>query len=242
MAKNGAEARQRRILAVDDDASTRLLVEGALVAAGFVVTTRATAAEALAFIRREGLPHLAVVDLVMPEMGGLELCARLKEWSDLPIVILTAVDTADSVVAALDRYADDYLTKPFDGRELAARVRAVLRRTGDFAYTLAPRLAVDDRLAVDLANQRALVDERPVKLTPTETKLLYLLMHAGGRPVRTEFLLSRLWPGEEVFEDALRVHVHRLRAKIEKEPQRPCYVVTERGIGYSFPAPPRAQP
>jgi DNA-binding response OmpR family regulator len=114
-------------------------------------------------------------------------------------------------------------------------VQRVLRRVGDFAYTLDPVTQVDEHLAVDFAHRQAIVDGQPVPLTPTETKLLHILMHNAGRAVTTDFLLRRLWPLEEVFEDTLRVHVHRLRRKIEPTLAQPCYIVTERGIGYSFP-------
>jgi DNA-binding response OmpR family regulator len=120
---------------------------------------------------------------------------------------------------------------------MVARVERVLRRIGDFAYTLAPVVRVDERLSVDFAHQKAYVAERPVPLTSTETKLLYVLMRQAGRAVPTDFLMRRLWPGEEAFEDTLRVHIHRLRSKIEPDPARPRYVVTERGVGYRFPRP-----
>ena len=112
----------------------------------------------------------------------------------------------------------------------------MLRRIGDFAYTLDVVTQVDNQLAVDFPHQQAIVNGTPIQLTPTETKLLYLLMRNAGRVVSAEFLLRRLWPMEEVFEDTLRVHIHRLRQKIEPVPARPTYVNTERGFGYSFPA------
>ena len=114
----------------------------------------------------------------------------------------------------------------------------MLRRIGDFAYTLGPVMQVDERLSVDIAHQQAIVTEQKVDLTPTETKLLYILMRNADRIVTTDFLLRRLWPMEEVFEDTLRVHVHRLRQKIEVDPSKPCYIVTERGLGYRFAACP----
>jgi DNA-binding response OmpR family regulator len=110
----------------------------------------------------------------------------------------------------------------------------VLRRIGDFAYTLDPITRVDGRLGVDFAHQQVIVEGRRIDLTPTETKLLYILMRNAGRTVTTGFLLRRLWPLEEVFEDTLRVHVHRLRQKMEADPRKPRYVVTERGLGYRF--------
>jgi DNA-binding response OmpR family regulator len=149
--------------------------------------------------------------------------------------MLTSVDEEETVVRAIDSFAEDYIRKPFNPREMVARVERVCRRMGDFAYTLQPVVRVDERLSVDFAHQRALVNGRAVAMTSTETKLLYVLMRSAGRVVGTDFLLRRLWPSDEVFEDTLRVHVHRLRSKIEPEPSRPRYVVTERGTGYRFP-------
>jgi len=149
--------------------------------------------------------------------------------------MLTSVDEEMTVVQAIESFAEDYVRKPFNTRELVARVERVCRRIGDFGYTLKPVIRVDERLSVDFAHQRVTVDGRPVPLTATESKLLYVLMRQAGKPVGTDFLLRRLWPSEEVFEDALRVHVHRLRGKIEPTPGQPRYVVTERGTGYCFP-------
>jgi DNA-binding response OmpR family regulator len=225
----------RCILAVEDDPDLLRLIRRELGAAGFEVWPAGSAEEALEQVGRQGLPHLALVDILLPGMDGLALAKKLQEWSDLPIVMLTSVDAEDTVVQAIEGFAEDYIRKPFNPREMVARVERVFRRIGDFAYALQPVVQVDERLAVDFAHQRINVDGRPVPLTATETKLLYVLMRSAGRVVATDFLLRRLWPREEVFEDALRVHVHRLRGKIEPEPNRPRYVITERGSGYRFP-------
>jgi DNA-binding response OmpR family regulator len=155
-------------------------------------------------------------------------------FSDLPIIILTAVDEEETAIQAIELFAEDYVTKPFSPRELVARVRRVLRRIGDFAYSLEPLTQVDERLAVDFVGQRALVDGRSVDLSPTEAKILYLLMRSAGRTVSSGYLLRRVWPLEEVFEDALRVNVHRLRKKIGASPAGLPYIITERGVGYGF--------
>lgn len=230
-----AERSSRSILAVEDDPDLLRLIRRELGTSGFDVWPAASAEEALELVGRRGLPHLALVDILLPGMDGLELAKRLQEWSDLPIVMLTSVDEEKTVVQAIEGFAEDYIRKPFNPREMVARVERVFRRIGDFAYALQPVVRVDDRLAVDFAHQKIQVDGRAVPLTATETKLLYVLMRSAGRVVATDFLLRRLWPREEVFEDALRVHVHRLRGKIEPEPNRPRYVVTERGAGYRFP-------
>lgn len=225
----------RRILVVDDDPDVLRLIRRELGNAGFEVWPAASAEEALEVVTSKGLPHLAVVDILLPGVDGLALARRFQEWSDLPIIMLTSVDEEETVVGAIEKFAEDYVRKPFKPRELVARVERVCRRIGDFAYTLQPVIDVDGHLAVDFAHQRVTVDGRPVPLTATESKLLYVLMRQAGKAVGTEFLLRRLWPSEEVFEDTLRVHVHRLRGKIEPTPGRPRYVVTERGTGYCFP-------
>jgi DNA-binding response OmpR family regulator len=219
---------------VDDDPKVRRLVELKLDHAGFEVRTAASGKEALDIIAQYGLPHLAIVDIMMPGLNGFEFCEAVQEFSDLPVIMLTAVDDEDTVIRGIERFAEDYIIKPFSPRELLARVQRVLRRIGDFAYTIEPVTQVDGRLGVDFAHQRAVVDGQSVDLTPTETKILYILMRNAGRTVTTDFLLRRLWPLEEVFEDTLRVHVHRLRQKIEGNPRQPRYVVTERGLGYRF--------
>ncbi|MBN1815539.1 MAG: response regulator transcription factor [Anaerolineae bacterium] len=224
----------QHILVVDDDPKIRRLVELKLDHAGFEVRTAASGDEALDVIAQHGLPHLAIVDIMMPGLNGFEFCEAVQEFSDLPVIMLTAVDDEDMVIQGIERFAEDYIIKPFSPRELLARVQRVLRRIGDFAYTLEPVTQVDDRLGVDFAHQHAIVDGQSIDLTPTETKILYILMRNAGRTVTTDFLLRRLWPLEEVFEDTLRVHVHRLRQKIEADPRKPRYLVTERGFGYRF--------
>ncbi len=226
----------QRILVVDDDPAIRRLLKDKLEGAGYEVWTAAAGDQALEVIQRRGMPHLAIVDINMPGMNGLRFCDAVQQFSDLPVIMLSAVDEEETVVGSITRYAEDYVTKPFSPRELVARVQRVLRRIGDYSYTWDVETPVDDYLVVDVPHQRILAGGRPVALTPTETKLLYLLMRNAGHTVTTDFLLRRLWPMEEVFEDTLRVHIHRLRQKIEPAPTRPRYVLTQRGVGYSFPA------
>jgi DNA-binding response OmpR family regulator len=231
-----AEGSLQRILVVDDDPAIRRLLRDKLDASGYEVWTAASGNEALEVIGRRGMPHLAVVDINMPGMNGLRFCEAVLQFSDLPIIMLSAIDEEETIVGSISRYAEDYVTKPFSPRELAARAQRVLRRVADYGYTSGVVTEIDDLLSIDIPHQRALIKGRQVQLTPTETKLLYVLLRNAGRTVTTEFLLRRLWPMEEVFEDSLRVHVHRLRQKIEPVPGRPRYILTERGVGYSFPA------
>lgn len=223
-----------RVLVVDDEPDLLEVVRMTLEAGGYDVACAGSSKEALAIIEKNGLPHLAVVDIMMPGMNGLELSRRLLKFSDLPIILLTAVDEERTMVSAIRELAEDYITKPFLPSELLARVERVLRRFGDFSYAAAPRIEIDERLAIDFAHKLVVVDHEEVSLTPTESKILHILVRSKGRSVTTGFLLRRVWPLEEVFEDTLRVHVHRLRQKIESSPSSPRYLRTVRGVGYTF--------
>lgn len=225
----------QRILVIDDDRVILRLVKERLEYAGYEVVTATSGQPALDLIAQRGLPHLAIVDINMPGMNGFEFCKAVQQFSDLPVIMLTAVDEEETIIRGIEHFAEDYITKPFSLRELVARVERVLRRIGDFAYALDPVIQVDVRLSIDFAHQTVLIEGQTLPLTPTETKLLYILMRNAGRIVTTDFLLRRLWPLDDVFEDTLRVHIYRLRQKIEANPAKPIYVVTERGQGYSFP-------
>lgn len=227
----------KRILAVDDNMQTLQIVRHTLERAGFDVVTAASGQDALNMINRHGLPHLALVDLNMPGMDGFEFCKAIHEFSDVPVVMLTAVNEESTVVKGIEEYAEDYMIKPFRPTELVARINRVLRRIGDFAYTLDPTIKVDDHLSINFPNREAFVAGENVSLTPTETKILYILMRNAGQTVTTDFLLRRIWPLESAYEDRLHVHVHRLRRKVEKVPTKPRYIISKRGLGYTFPKP-----
>ncbi len=223
-----------KILVVDDEPDIVSVVRMTLEAEGFDVSTAYSAQEAFDLIGRNGLPHLAVLDIMMPGTDGITLARKLQKFSDLPVILLTAIDEEATVVKSIEEVAEDYVTKPFRPKELAARVKRVIRRMGDFAFRLETLTVIDDHLAVDFAAKQVLIDERPASLTPTETKILHILIRSARRTVTTEYLLARLWPLDEVFEDTLRVHIHRLRQKIEPEASKPSYLITQRGVGYSF--------
>ncbi|MDX1998483.1 MAG: response regulator transcription factor [Thermoanaerobaculia bacterium] len=224
----------QRILAVDDDSDVQRLVRLTLEPEGFEIATAGSGQEALAWIEKNGLPHMAVIDILMPGMDGLALAREIQSRCDLPIVLLTAVDDQKTVIQAIEELAEDYVTKPFHPLELAARVKRVMRRVGDFSFALAPLTVIDERLAIDFFHQEVRVESRAVALTPIETKLLHILIRSARRTVTNDYLLRRIWPNDEVFEDTLRVHVHRLRKKIEPDATQPAYLITQRGIGYSF--------
>jgi DNA-binding response OmpR family regulator len=225
------------ILCVDDDADIRRVLRHALELAGFTCAEAASAPQALEWVSRNGLPHLAIVDIRMPGMTGLELCDRLHAYSDLPVILLTAVDDEPTMVRSIETFADDYVLKPFRPAVLVARIRRLLRRAGGGTRPQGPEVRIDERLAVRFQSQEAVVGDAVVPLTLTETKLLYVLVRSSPRTVRNGQLLARVWPREELFEDTLRVHVHRLRQKLEPDPGSPRYLVTERGIGYRFAVP-----
>lgn len=232
--------RKRRILAVDDDPEVVELITATMEDAGYEVMTAETAEMALNMMNDEGLPHLAVIDIRLPGLDGLSLCQRIHDISDVPVIMLTVVDDEETVVKTIEEYAEDYMIKPFNPAELAARVGRILKRLGDFSYTMQAMITIDDNLSVDFVRQKAIINGRPLALTPTETKLLYILMQNAGKTVLTSYILARVWPNQKADENTLRVHIHRLRQKIEVAPSRPRYIVTERGAGYSFISPAEA--
>jgi DNA-binding response OmpR family regulator len=225
-----------RILIVDDDAMAREILKRILEHAGYEVMTAGSGPEALRKLH-EGIPHLVVVDLMMPEMDGFELCRRIKSHLDVPIVILSAVAAIESKVEGLQMYAEDYIVKPFEKEELVARVQRVLRRYGESAGVEQPEVVIDQDLQINFVQHWARVKGQQVTLTPTESKLLFLLVRNAGRVVTNETLLAKAWAGdEEAYEEGLRVHISRLRSKIKPNPSKPVYIQTKRGVGYKFGA------
>jgi len=223
-----------RILAVDDNTFTLRILQHTLEQAGYQVVTAVSGREALNLINRHGMPHLAIVDWHMPEMSGIEFSHAVREFSDLPIIMLTAVANEEDITRTIEQFAEDYIVKPFSPNELVARVRRVLRRMGNYNYTLDSSTQIDDRLLINFPKREALVGGEKISLTPTESKLLYILVRNDGRIVTTDFILNRLWPLEDAQEDRLHVHIHRLRRKIEIDPNEPTYIIAERGTGYRF--------
>ena len=225
------------ILAVDDNAYTLRIVHFTLKEGGYDVVTAISAEDALDSIAKNGLPDLAVVDLHMPGgMSGFEFCHQVHQFSDLPVIMLTAVGDEDTVLEGLEKHAEDYIVKPFSSGELVARVNRILQRLGQWNFRSTPHTFVDEVLQIDFPNRKAIVNGNPVSLTPTETKLLYILMRQAGKVVQTDYILRRLWPDEPAYEDRLHVHLHRLRRKLESDQEEPYheYIASERGKGYLF--------
>jgi two-component system KDP operon response regulator KdpE len=189
---------------------------------------------ALDLVEREA-PDLVLLDIAMPGMDGYETLRRLREFSDVPVIMLTARDGVLDKVKGLELGADDYITKPFDHLELLARVKAVLRRLDmPQPVSRAPSFVSGD-LSIDFASRQVRRKGELVELTATEYKLLYHLVRNAGRVLRHETLLAKVW-GREYREelDYLRVYVRRLRRKLEDDPDRPRHILTERGLGYRF--------
>lgn len=222
----------KHILIVEDDAVTRTLLREVLERAGFSVSTAGDGPDALTLIQRQGLPHLMVVDLGLPTMHGFEVCRRVKRMGDVPIIILTGEASLESVLEGIDNYAEDYIRKPFHLDEVVARIRRVLSRLPEGLNNV-PVQIIDDYLSVDFANNRLIVEDRNILLTPTESKLLYLLLTHQGKVVRATTLMARVWQ-DDGNEDTLRVHMSRLRRKMHNRKHPRSYIHTERGVGYFF--------
>jgi DNA-binding response OmpR family regulator len=183
------------------------------------------------------LPDLAIVDIVLPGMDGFALAAELQGRGDVPILFLSALSDTATKVEGLERFAEDYVTKPFTFAELAVRIRRILLRSGR-TDVLAADVVIDPRLSVNFAQHYAVLDGRRVKLTGIESKLLYLFYEQRGRVLSPGMLLARVWhPVNQGTLRSLWVHIRRLRTKIEPMPQQPCFIVTVRGRGYYLPTP-----
>jgi two-component system KDP operon response regulator KdpE len=223
----------RRVLVCDDEPQILRALRVLLRGAGFEAVTAETAEEALdrAAVRP---PDAAIIDLVLPDGSGIEVCRRLREWSDIPILVLSAVGEEEQKVRALEAGADDYVTKPFGSRELIARLQAALRRAGGPRDEPAVRV---DGLEIDLAARTVRVDGDEVHLTPIEFDLLRTLARNQGRLMTHRALLVEVW-GPEYASDTkiLRTHIANLRRKIEPPGAGPRYIRTDPGVGYRLAA------
>lgn len=226
------------VLVVDDEESLREFIRRNLEVRSFDVLTAANGLEGMALFGTKQV-DLVIADLMMPHMNGLEMIRRIRQQSLLPIIVLSALGEEQDKVQALNLGADDYLTKPFGVGELLARIQAVLRRTQWVSplESEGERLVCDD-LVVDPERHKATLRGVALELTPTEFELLVLLMSHAGKVLPHKLLLQRVWGAEYGQEtEYLRVYIGRLRHKIEPDPANPRYLLTERGIGYSFNYP-----
>ena len=226
-----------RILITDDDPDLLFTLRAQLEADGFDVQPAASG-EAALVAAEKALPHLAVLDLLMPGMDGFEVARRLKRMGDVPIIMLTALDDEETVVKGLEEFADDYVTKPFSYRQLLARVRRVLERAWPGGEPDGPLLTLDGGLQVDFTRRQIVRDGNAVeRLTPTEARLLQLLARNAGRILPIALLLDRVWPDGGGSTQALWEYVRRLRQKLGDDPEQPRYLESERGIGYRLKKP-----
>jgi two-component system KDP operon response regulator KdpE len=224
-----ARSTGQRVLVVDDEPQIVRALKVILRSAGYATEAAESKEEALNAVSVRP-PDAMVLDLVLPDGSGVEVCADVRRWSSLPIIVLSAVGDEREKVRALDAGADDYITKPFGTDELLARLRAVLRRAAEDDGE--PEIAVGN-LIVDLGARTVTTDGAEVHLTPIEFDLLRQLAVHRGKLVTHRQLLREVWgPAYETETHYLRVHVAHIRSKIEPEPSRPRYLITEPGIGY----------
>jgi two-component system KDP operon response regulator KdpE len=231
-----AKADAKLILITDDEARMRRFMRMNLELENYRVIEAGNGLEAIDRVR-EDLPDLVLLDVMMPEMDGFEALSIIRETSTVPVIMLTVRDDEDDKVKGLGLGADDYVTKPFSPRELASRIQAVLRRVemespGSGGSSL---IEVDDYLQIDFGHRKVLVGGKEVKLRPTEYRLLYHLVNNAGRTLTHEMILSKVW-GYEYRDESqyVRLYITYLRQKIEPDPSNPRYILTERGVGYSF--------
>jgi len=219
-----------RILLIDDERAIRRLLRAALAAHGYEVLEAATGEEGLQSAATQH-PDVIILDLGLPDLDGVQVTRRLREWTQTPIIILSVRGSEEDKIAALDAGADDYLTKPFGTGELTARIRAALRRIQPPGEGQ-PVFQVDE-LRVDLLHRTVSVDDHLVDLTPNEYELLKLLVQHAGKVVTHRQLLRAVWgSGYEEEAHLLRVNISNLRHKLESDPAQPRYILTESGVGY----------
>ncbi len=230
-----ASRERKRILVVDDEPRMIEFIRMNLELDGYQVFEARDGIAALKTIRTQ-LPDVILLDVMMPNLDGYETLRMLREFSNVPVIMLTAKGEEDDKVRGLELGADDYVTKPFGPRELSSRIKAVLRRA-EMPSVLPEQaiLKIDDRLSIDFNRRTAIVNGETIKLRPTEYRLLYHLVENAGWTVPHDQLLAKVW-GYEYRDEThyVRLYVNYLREKIEEDPAHPKYILTERGVGYRF--------
>jgi two-component system KDP operon response regulator KdpE len=224
----------RRVLIVEDERRMARFIRLNLEHDGFQVFEAVRGKEAVRKAR-EDLPDLILLDVMLPDIDGFEVLRRVREESDVPVIMLTAKGEEDDRVRGLELGADDYVSKPFSPRELVSRVRAVLRRSEVVRGSARGPIEIDDRLKIDFDRREVWVDGELVKLRPTEYRLLYHLVQNAGWVLTHDQILTKVWGYEYQDEPHyVRLYVNYLRQKLEENPSEPRYILTERGVGYRF--------
>jgi two-component system KDP operon response regulator KdpE len=224
------------LLLVDDDVDLLRMLQRRLERDGYEVVAVEGGRQALLALQRR-LPDLAIVDILMPEMDGFQLAAEIKKRGDIPLIFLSSVGESRTRIEAIRRFAEDYVVKPFDYRELLARVQRILRRTVGSMPIQDPLVIVDDDLSLDFGRSEAHTLAGTVRLSVTENKLLYHLVSNAGQTLPVGTLVARIWGyADETGPETLRVAIYRLRRKVEPKPSKPRYVLTDREVGYRFVA------
>ncbi len=224
------------ILIIEDEQDFVYLLRRKLQEEGYQILSACDGVQGVQVAQKQR-PDLVLLDIMMPRMNGWEACRRIRELTDVPIILLTALGGDENTVRGLEMGADDYIVKPFSFVELSARIRAALRRY-KHPYGSGPLVQVDDRLIIDRASRQVVVDGNPIELSTTEFKVLACFLDNAGRILTHQSLLTQVWGWEYSDQtDYLKVYVHNLRKKIERDPRKPCYILTERGLGYRFQMP-----
>jgi len=225
---------QPHILVIDDEAQILRALRTILTAKGFRVSVASRGEEGLTMAAAQP-PDLIILDLSLPDMDGVEVCARLREWTQVPIIILSVRESERDKVVALDKGADDYLTKPFGIEELLARIRVALRHSAQSIGSQKSQIVTAGAVVIDLALHQVTRNGEEIKLTATEFKLLAYLAANAGRVLTNQSILSHVWdPSEADRVEYLRVYVRQLRKKLEDDPDHPSFIRNEPGIGYRF--------
>ncbi len=227
----------KTVMVVDDEPAMGQLLKTLFTREQAEVYTALTGEEGLRqFYERR--PHMVIIDFILPGIDGLELCQRIRQLSDVPIIILTAYGDYQQAVASLDAGADDFVTKPFKGEELLARARAVLRRVENGALMPGAEIYDDGHLLIDLRRRLVSVAGQSVKLTPTEYDLLTFLLRNAGRVCTFGQILDNVWGGKyQSGTENIHVFIWHLRQKIEEDPKQPRYLISEHSVGYRFVRP-----
>jgi two-component system, OmpR family, KDP operon response regulator KdpE len=222
------------VLVVDDEPAILKFVSSSMRVRGYDVILASNGQDALR-LAEENNPELVILDIMMPKLDGFEVCRRLREWSQVPIIMLSARGEEQDKVKCLDLGADDYVTKPFGTDELMARVRAVIRRTSGANDLTSPSSFANGELKINFSQRQVMVSGKEVKLTPTEYNLLRELVLNAGKVLTHSHILKKVW-GAEYGDEKVYLHVFigRLRKKIESDPANPAFIVSVPAVGYKF--------